>query len=261
MNVSAISFLSFHKIKLAIIPLTNILIQRATISHQLTTSLTEPLFPSALARASHLDAHLSRTGAPLGPLHGLPISLKDSFHITGIDSSIGIASLCNAPASKNATIVDILLAAGAVIHCTTNVPQTLMALDSVNNIFGRTLNPQNRQEWTAGGSSGGEGVLVKMRGSVFGIGTDVGGSVRIPAMCNGIYGFKPSLGRIPAEGQTSAQAEGSGKVGMESVVGVIANDLGDIDLFMDVVEKANASKMDAAVIPGNGGVVAPTYQP
>ena len=232
-------------------------LQRATISHQLTACLTEPLFPLALFRASYLDAHLARTGTPLGPLHGLPISIKDSFHITGYDSSIGIASLCHKPGTKNATIVDILLAAGAVIHCKTNVPQTLMALDSVNNIFGRTLNPENRRDWTAGGSSGGEGVLVKMRGSVMGVGTDVGGSVRIPAMCNGIYGFKPSLGRIPAEGQTGAQLEAAGKVGMESVVGPIANDLADIDLFMEVVEAAEAWKVDAAVIPGKWWKVVP----
>ena len=125
-----------------------------------------------------------------------------------------------------------------------------MALDSINNIFGRILNPQNRHEWTAGGSSGGEGVLVKMRRSVLGIGTDVGGSVRIPAMCNGIYGVKPSLGRIPAEGQTSAQPEAAGKVGMESVVGVIAREAADVAVIMEVVEVAEACKLEAAVIPG-----------
>ena len=224
--------------------------QRATISHQLTICLTEPLFSSALSRAEYLDAHLARTGSPLGPLHGLPISVKDSFWVKGVDSSIGSASLCNKPASKNAIIVDILLGAGAVIHCKTNVPQTLIALDSINNIFGRTLNPANRQGWTAGGSSGGEGVLVKMRGSVLGEGTDVGGSVRIPAICNGIYGFKPSLGRVPGEGQTGAQLEAAGKVGIESIVGPIANSLEDIDLFMEVVEAAEAWKMEAAIIPG-----------
>ena len=115
-----------------------------------------------------------------------------------------------------------------------------MALDSINNIFGRTLNPVNRHAWTAGGSSGGEGVLVNMRGSVLGVGTDVGGSVRIPAMCNGIYGFKPSQGRIPGEGQTGSQLEAAGKVGMESVVGPSARELADIGLFMEVVEAAEA---------------------
>ena len=167
-----------------------------------------------------------------------------------VDSSVGIGSLCNRPATKNANIVDILLEAGAVIHCKTNVPQTLLALDSVNNIFGRTLNPVNRHAWTAGGSSGGEGVLVKMHGSVMGVGTDVGGSIRIPAMCNAIYGFKPSLGRIPAAGQEGAQLEAAGKVGMESCVGPIARSLDDISLFMEVVEGAQVWKREAAMIPG-----------
>jgi len=92
-----------------------------------------------------------------------------------------------------------------VIHCKTNVPQTLMALDSVSNVFGRTLTSENRQEWTEGGSSGGGGILVKMRGSVMGVGMDVGGSIRIPAACNGTIGFKPSLGRVPAGGKESGQ--------------------------------------------------------
>lgn len=176
--------------------------------------------------------------------------MKDSFHIEGVDSSIGIASLCFTPAKKNAPLVQLLLDAGAVIHCKTNVPQTLLALDSVNNIFGRTLNPANRQAWTAGGSSGGEGVLVKMRGSVLGVGTDVGGSVRIPATCNGIIGFKPSLGRIPVGGQESGQLPAAGKVGLESCVGPIAHGLDDIAFFMEAVEAAMTWEIEAGVLPG-----------
>ncbi|KAL8951926.1 MAG: hypothetical protein Q9222_002110 [Ikaeria aurantiellina] len=82
----------------------------------LTSCLTEPLFSSALARAHHLDAHLLRTGSPIGPLHGLPISIKDTFHIAGVDSAVGISALAFHPATSNAPIVDTLLAAGAIIH-------------------------------------------------------------------------------------------------------------------------------------------------
>ena len=216
----------------------------------MTNCITEPLFQFALERASFLDAHLTRTGQPLGPLHGLPISVKDTFHIAGYDSSIGIASFCFSPAAANAPLVKLLLDVGAVIHCKTNVPQTLLALDSANNIFGRTLNPANRQQWTAGGSSGGEGVLVKMRGAVLGVGTDVGGSVRIPAMCNGIVGFKPSAGRIPTGGQRSAQLESAGKVGMEFVVGPIARCLEDVGVFMEAVEWGRQWEREASVLPG-----------
>lgn len=94
-----------------------------------------------------------------------------------MDASIGIAALAFNPSDSASTLVETLLQAGAVLYCKTNVPQTLMALDSHNNVFGRTLNPRNLMV-TAGGSSGGEGALVAMRGSVLGVGTDVGGSIR-----------------------------------------------------------------------------------
>ena len=216
----------------------------------MTNSITEPLFTSALARAAFLDAYLIRNGTPLGPLHGLPISVKDSFNVAGADSSIGVAALAFKPASRNAPLVDLLLGAGAVVHCKTNVPQTLMALDSVNNVFGRTLNPLNRRDWTAGGSSGGEGALVAMRGCVLGVGTDVGGSIRIPAMCNGAVGFKPSAGRVPYAGQESGTPEGMGRVGLQSCAGPIARSLGDIDLFMRTIEVGRAWESDPAILPG-----------
>lgn len=94
--------------------------------------------------------------------------MKDSFDVSGYDSSVGIAGLCFKPATGNAPLVEVLWGAGAVVHAKTNVPQTLLALDSVNHVFGRVRNPVNRGGWTAGGSSGGEGALVVMGGSVMG---------------------------------------------------------------------------------------------
>ena len=125
-----------------------------------------------------------------------------------------------------------------------------MALDSTNNLFGRTLNPLNRKDWTAGGSSGGEGALVAMRGCVMGVGTDIGGSIRVPAMCNGLYGFKPSAGRVPYAGQESGSLEGAGRVGLQSCAGPISRTLGDVALFMDAVEKGMTWEIDPAVLPG-----------
>ncbi|MCJ1227763.1 hypothetical protein MMC12_004422 [Toensbergia leucococca] len=232
------------------VEVTTAFCKRATISHQLTSCLTEPLFASALRRASFLDAHLLRTGTPLGPLHGLPISLKDTFNITGTDSSVGIAALAFQPATTSANIATLLLEAGAVIHCKTNVPQTMMALDSVNFVFGRTLNPGGRGKWTAGGSSGGEGVLVAMRGCVFGVGTDVGGSVRIPASVNGVVGFKPSVGRVPNKGCQTGRLPANGAVGVESCAGVLARGVEDVGTFLECVEEARAWEVDAGVLPG-----------
>ncbi len=211
---------------------------RAAIAHQLTNCLTEPLFDSAITRARYLDSYLARHKRPIGPLHGLPVSVKDTFNIAGVDSSIGLAFLCHKPAPSNAPLVDLLLSLGCVIIAKTNVPQTLASLDSVNNIFGRTMNPINRL-CTAGGSSGGEGVLVAMRGSMIGIGTDIGGSIRVPAMCNGVYGFKPSNGRIPYGGQALTGIEGMSRTSVQAVAGPIARSVTDIDVFMrEVVPRA-----------------------
>ncbi|EEH09735.1 fatty-acid amide hydrolase [Histoplasma capsulatum G186AR] len=225
---------------------------RAAICHQLTRCLTEPLFEQALDRASELDAHFKRTGETMGPLHGLPISVKDTYDIKGIDSTTGLACLAFKPATENSPLVDLLLNLGAIIVAKTNIPQTLGALDSVNNLFGRTLNPLNRK-LTPGGSSGGEGVLVAMRGSMIGFGTDIGGSIRIPAMCLGIYGFKPSTGRVPFGGQMSGSVPGKTRVNLQPVAGPIARSMSDIDVVMrEIVPIAELYGEDC--IPGQWGV-------
>lgn len=170
------------------------------------------------------------------------------FNIKDVDSSIGIAALAFKPATKNAPVVDLLLSLGAVIVAKTNVPQTLASLDSVNNVFGRTMNPLNRK-LTAGGSSGGEGVLVAMRGSMIGLGTDIGGSIRIPAMCNGIYGFKPSVGRVPFGGLQSGQPSALGRTGFQAVAGPLASSVADLGVFMrEVVPRAELWGEDC--VPG-----------
>ncbi|TQN70895.1 Acetamidase [Colletotrichum shisoi] len=211
---------------------------RAAIAHQLTNCLTEPLFDAALRRARYLDEHLREHGLPLGPLHGLPVSVKDTFDVAGVDTSIGLAYLCHKPAARNAPLVDLLLSLGCVVVAKTNVPQTLASLDSVNNVFGRTMNPVNRL-CTAGGSSGGEGVLVAMRGCMIGIGTDIGGSIRVPAMCNGVYGFKPSNGRVPYGGQALTGVEGLSRTSVQAVAGPIGRSVEDIDALMrEIVPRA-----------------------
>jgi Asp-tRNA(Asn)/Glu-tRNA(Gln) amidotransferase A subunit family amidase len=235
--------------------------KRAAIVQQVTNCLTEPLFDSALARARELDTFLVSNGKPVGPLHGLPITVKDSFNIIGVDSSLGLASLCFKPATSNSTLVDLLLSLGCVIIAKTNVPQTLAALDSNNNVFGRTMNPINRR-MTAGGSSGGEGVMVAMKGCMVGWGTDIGGSIRVPAMCNGIYGFKPSNGRIPYGKQQGADVTpGMSRIGMQAVAGPLARSLDDIDFVMrEVVPRAElwgedclpGTWTDESVVQGSG---------
>ncbi|KAK2747763.1 hypothetical protein FQN57_001793 [Myotisia sp. PD_48] len=229
--------------------------KRSAIAHQITRCLAEPMFESALKRAAQLDDHLQRTGQPYGPLHGLPVSIKDTFDVEGIDSSTGLAALAFKPATKNAPLVDLLYSLGAVIVGKTNVPQTVAALDSANNLFGRTMNPLNRR-LTPGGSSGGEAVEVALRGSMIGFGTDIGGSIRIPAMCLGLYGFKPSVGRVPFGGQDGHVLPGKSRAGIQAVAGPIARSMADIDVVMrEIVPRAELWGVDC--IPGQWATESP----
>lgn len=177
------------------------------------------------------------------------MTVKDTFDIKGVDSSIGLAALTFKPAKETAPLVDLLRFLGAVIIAKTNVPQTLASLDSTNNVFGRTLNPLNRR-LTAGGSTGGEGALISMRGSMIGFGTDIGGSIRVPAMCSGLYGFKPSHGRVPFGGQESGGVPGKGRAGIQAVAGPLARSTSDIDAVMkEIVPRSELYGEDC--IPGN----------
>lgn len=156
-----------------------------------TNCLTEIFFEEAILAARELD----KVDFIKGPFHGIPISLKDQFNVIGEDSSIGYVSRSGQPATVNSCIVDSILSQGAVVYCKTNVPQTVMTADTVNNLFGRTLNPVNKYI-IPGGSSGGEAALLAFGGSILGIGTDTGGSIRIPSAACELYGLKPSAGRV-----------------------------------------------------------------
>lgn len=191
--------------------------------------------------------------------------MKDSFCIEGLQSTVGYVSLLeDAPATENSALVKILLELGAVLYVKTNIPQTMMVrnllpvgflcantnptqtADSENNIFGRTLNPHNTS-LTAGGSSGGEGALVAFRGSVLGVGTDIAGSIRIPALCCGVYGFKPTANRVPFGGQVSGAMEGL--PGLVPAAGPLAHSISDLQLFMkSVIGDGQAWRYDHTAI-------------
>jgi amidase len=137
-----------------------------------TNCLSEVLFAHALSQAKALDAH-RRTSGPKGPLHGLPVSLKDNLHVAGADGTIGFVSLAFDPAAEESPLVGILRALGAVVYCKTNVPTAMMMAETLNNLTGRTVSPRDRR-LTPGGSSGGEAALISFGGSVLGVGSDIG---------------------------------------------------------------------------------------
>ena len=218
--------------------------KRAAIAGQLLNCVTETYFEQAQERAKQLDT-MKVEGKSAGPLHGLPISLKDGFKIKGLEATIGFVSFLGRIAENNSPLVDILLQQGAVIYVKTNVPQTLMTGDSVNNIFGRTLNPHNTF-LGAGGSSGGEGALVAFRGSPLGVGTDIAGSIRIPSLCDGTYGFKPSSNRIPYGGQASPSPPGMNF--FLACAGPLANDIEALKIFSKAVIDARPAMLDSTAL-------------
>ncbi|KAH7364836.1 amidase [Rhexocercosporidium sp. MPI-PUGE-AT-0058] len=219
--------------QLSSLEVTQAFCKRAAIAQQLVNCLTETFFDLAFERAKFLDLYLLEHGKPMGSLHGLPISLKDGFNIKGIPSTLGYLSFLKHPLpDKNCPLVDTLLSLGAVLYVKTNIPQTLMTADSHNNLFGRTLNPLNLT-LTSGGSSGGEGALVALRGSLIGVGTDIAGSVRIPALCCGTYSLKGSVGRIPFGSVTSATRAGS--PGVLASAGPLTTSAEDLRLFLSAV--------------------------
>lgn len=208
--------------------------KRAAIAQQLTSCLTETFFDEAIERAKFLDEYLAKEKKPLGPLHGLPISIKDSFNYIGQETTLGFVSFVGGKtvAKEHSALVKMLLDLGAVLYIKSNIPQTLMTADSENHVFGRTLNP-HKLNLTAGGSSGGEGAVVGLRAAVLGVGTDIGGSIRVPALCCGTYGYRPSASRIPYGGQGSPGRAGS--PGVLAAAGPLATSFRDVRLFMETV--------------------------
>ncbi|KAJ8595435.1 general amidase [Rhizopogon salebrosus TDB-379] len=205
--------------------------KRAVVAHQLVNCLTEIFVDRALARAAELDDHLKKTGKVVGPLHGLPISLKDQLCMKGLETTMGYVSWIGQYAEKNAVLVDILLECGAVPFVRTNIPQTLMWGETFNYIFGRTTNPHNRS-LTSGGSSGGEGALVALKGSPLGVGSDIGGSIRGPSAFCGLHGLRPSYGRIPYGGAVNSL---EGQDSLPSVFGPMTNSIAGVKIFMKAV--------------------------
>jgi amidase len=197
----------------------------------LTNCLTEIFFTEAMEQARRLDDVLKSTGRPIGPLHGVPISIKDLLNVKGQCTTAGYVSYARKPQKEqDSGVVELLRNAGAILYCKTNNPQSMMSLETVNNIYGRTVNPWNNKIGP-GGSSGGEGALVAMHGSPLGIGTDVGGSIRVPAAYCGVYGFKPSAKRVSMRGSDYTMR---GQESILAVAGPLGHSVDDLELFFQV---------------------------
>lgn len=145
----------------------------------------------------------------------------------------------------DSAIVATLRAAGAVFFCRTTMPQTGMALETVSNLWGRTLNPFNTK-LVAGGSSGGDGALVAMRGCPIAPSSDIGGSIRIPAAFNGLYAIRPTSLRIPKAGWGGSK---TGQISIRDSVGPVCHSVEDVQMFTEILTTDPANRYDVSAVP------------
>jgi Asp-tRNA(Asn)/Glu-tRNA(Gln) amidotransferase A subunit family amidase len=200
------------------------------------------------ARTEAREADRRRAaGEPLGVLHGVPVTIKECLDFAGLPSTFGLASRAKHAAEADDPYVARLRAAGAIVLGKTNVAQVLLAVESSNPVYGRTNNPWNLDR-APGGSSGGEGAIVAAGGSPLGLGTDIGGSVRIPAAFCGIAALKPTQGRTPDQGRCSVPF---GQRAVVSQVGVLARTVADVALGTGVIAGAPASDLEPSVALGD----------
>ena len=152
----------------------------------------------AMDEARAADAALAR-GESLGPLHGVPITIKDSHDTEGIVSTGGTMGRKNFVPEADATAVARMRAAGAIVLGKTNTPELTLSFETNNLVYGQTNNPYDVGR-TPGGSSGGAGAIIAAGGSAMDLGTDTGGSIRVPSAFCGLAGLKPTSGRVPRTG-------------------------------------------------------------
>lgn len=204
----------------------------------------------------HLDEHEARIQAAiaqssvlrsdsLGPLHGVPLTIKSCIDVDSWPVPAGSLQRRDYVPHENAPLVSRLKAAGAILLGNTNTPEFLMAYETNNLLNGKTSNPWNLS-CSAGGSSGGEAAAISSGCSAGGVGSDGGGSIRVPAHFCGICGLKPTPGRIPATGHFPS---GAGAFSWIGVVGPMARTIADVRLLFEVMAGPDAGDALSAPIP------------
>jgi fatty acid amide hydrolase len=198
----------------------------------------------ALAAAEAAD-RARQDGGPCGPLAGLPVTIKENIAVAGTDATLGIRKNRGQPSATDAVMVAALRKQGAVVLGKTNVPQLLLAQETENAIYGVTNNPWNLER-VPGGSSGGEAAAIAAGMSPLGLGTDIGGSIRIPAHFCGVVGFKPTLDRWSNRGSRTALP---GQELVRSQLGAMARSTADIAMLWRALDPRELAAGDPLVSP------------
>jgi Asp-tRNA(Asn)/Glu-tRNA(Gln) amidotransferase A subunit family amidase len=185
------------------------------------------------------------SGKALGPLHGAPISIKSSIEVAGMKCEAGTRLRAGLVSTQDAPLVTRLRNAGAIVLGATNTPEMLMAWETDNLLYGRTNSPWGLER-TPGGSSGGEAAAIAAGMSAGGVGSDGGGSIRVPAHFSGICGLKPTPGRIPSTGHFPPSG---GPFALIGVVGPMARTVDDLKLLFEVMQGPDDGESCAAPVP------------
>jgi Asp-tRNA(Asn)/Glu-tRNA(Gln) amidotransferase A subunit family amidase len=188
-------------------------------------------------------------GEPLGPLHGVPLSIKSSISVAGMPWETGSPLRRGLRGERDATLVRRAREAGAIVLGVTNVAESLMAWETDNALYGRTNNPWDSGR-TAGGSSGGESAAIAAGLSAGGVGSDGGGSIRVPSHFTGIVGLKPTPGRVPATGHFPPCG---GPFALTGVVGPMARTVDDVALLLSVMAGPDIGDPNAHPVPLHAG--------
>ncbi|KAM6217031.1 vitamin D3 hydroxylase-associated protein-like [Rhynchocyon petersi] len=214
-------------------------LEKALLVHQEVNCLTDFLeeCEKQLQELKKLKKH------ERGPLYGVPITLKDNYDCMGHDSTCGISQFLEKPAAEDGVIVKVLKAQGAIPFIKSNIPQTLLSFDCSNPIYGQTLNPLNLKK-SPGGSSGGEAALLAGEGSILGMGTDTGGSIRIPASFCGVCGLRTTESRLSYTGVASAV---KGKKSVTTVAGPLGRDVESLALCLRALLNKDMHHLDPTV--------------
>jgi Asp-tRNA(Asn)/Glu-tRNA(Gln) amidotransferase A subunit family amidase len=196
------------------------------------------LASDALERAREAEAMLMRRGEMKGALHGVPVTVKDTIDTQGLRTTCGSALYAGRVPPVDAEAVARLKAAGAIVLGKTNTAEMALTYEASNPVFGRTANPHDLR-LTAGGSSGGEAAAIGACLSPAGLGSDLMGSIRVPAHFCGIVGLKPTTARVPSAGHTPPAI---GALSLGAVVGPLARRVEDLSLLLNALAETNASQ-------------------
>jgi len=209
-------------------------------------AVVQKRFDAARREADQVDAAVAEGERALGPLAGVPMTIKECFDVRGMTANIGIEGLGQQPTPEDGPLVARLKAAGAIVLGKTNIPQLMSMHETDNPVYGRTNNPWDLSR-SPGGSSGGEAAVIAAGGSPLGLGNDLGGSIRIPAHFCGIHGIKPTSGRLTNLG---ALANFRGLEAMVPQPGPLARHVDDLTLAVRLLAAEGLERIDPQVAPG-----------